>query len=168
MRRVIIGYKELTGCDEFAFMNQKAYVRIYTDSAFVAVEDMTGRLHFETVDFNIKPLLTRSKITKYANLLRQKSTGILLNRYKKSGVVLEKSGISICNKLLQKKEITEKFREELIGRLIGLFEETYDETTVVNLLCKFNFDIIEPVRRAEYFEKMIIYGMYDEVYELIF
>lgn len=168
MRRVIVSYDELKKFDEFVFTDRKAFVRIYTDAAFIAVEDKSGKLHFETVDFEIKPLLNRSKISKYSNLLKKKNVGILLNRYKKSGIILEKTDVSVCMKLMNMEDITDEFKEELLGRLIGIYEDIHNEEMVVNLLCKLDFDIIEPVKRAAYFEKMIIYGMYDEVYELIF
>lgn len=109
--------------DEYIMTDKKAYVRIYTDAAFVAVQDINARLHFETVDFSIKPLLTRSKITRYAAAFEKKTVGLLLNRYKKSGIILETDGVTICHRLLRQEHITDKFKEELLGKLIKIFEE---------------------------------------------
>ena len=167
-QRVIVGYQELSEYDEYIMTDKKAYVRIYTDAAFVAVQDLNARLHFETVDFSIKPLLTRSKITRYAAAFEKKTVGLLLNRYKKSGIILETDGVTICHRLLRQEHITDKFKEELLGKLIKIFEERYDEEAVVNLLCKLNFDVLDSEKRAEYIGKMVTYGMYDEAYELVF
>ena len=168
IKRVIVCYEELTKREEFPLIDNTAYIRIYTDSAFIALEDLEGRLHFETVDFNIKPLLTRTKINRFAGKLKKEKTGILLNRYKKNGTILDEEGAKICNRLLKKEIINSEFQEELLDKLIVYFENSWEEEIVVNLLQKVDFAILDAKRRNSYMEKMILLGMYEEVYELLF
>jgi len=168
IRRVIVAYSELSKQEEFPVIDNKAYVRIYTDAAFIALEDLEGKLHFETVDFSIKTLLMRTKLNRFINHLNKKKTGVLLNRYKRLGTVLEKDGVEICQRLLKKDIITSEFREELIERIISYFEEKRDEEVICNYIQKIDFSLLDEKRRGEIFEKMILLGMYDEVYDLIF
>lgn len=168
IRRVIVAYSELMKFEEFPMADNKAYVRIYTDSAFIALEDLEGKLHFETVDFSTKMLLTRTKLNKFINRLDKKKTGVLLNRYKRLGNVIEKDGVEICLKLLKKDIITKEFKEELLERIITYFENKKDEEVVSNYIQKIDFSLLDERKRGAYFEKMILLGMYDEVYDLIF
>lgn len=168
IKNVIVCYEELSKREEFPVIDNKSYIRIYTDSAFIALEDLDGKIHFETVDYSIKALLTRGKINRFASKLKKEKTVILLNRYKKMGAILDKDNVNICQRLLKKDILTGEFREELIDKLIAYFESIWEDEVVINLLGKVDFKKIDSRRRAVYFEKMILLGMYDEVYGLLF
>lgn len=168
MLKVVVGCEELGVRESFHFSDRKAMARIYTDASLIALEDTAGFLHFNTVDFELKPLFSRSRITRYAQSLQKTTTGLLLNRYKKSGIILERESISLCNGLLRKKEITPAFREEITVRLIDVFEERNEEEMVLHLLDGLELRYMDPKRRGAFLDKMISYGMYEEAYALLF
>ncbi len=167
VRNVIVRHAEMDREEIFPIPDGVAYVKLYHSQAMILLEDKEGRRHYDTIAYEKQALLSDGEVTKYSSKMEQSKTGLLLNRYYKKGTVLNDKTCQICEKLLEKTEITKEFKQGLLKQLIEYYMEVRRFEEAQEHLLKLDYEHMSVEERAHYLELMIIRGLYRESYELV-
>lgn len=167
IRQVVVRHKELEREEIFPVVDKKAWVKLYGPEALVLLEDKSGRRHFDTISYELKPLIPDTDIAKYCLKFEKKKLGLLLNRYYKKGAVLKEGTCEICEKLLAKQSLCLEFRQELLKQLVEYYMSVHQYDKVEEHLFDLDYAGMDSRERAHFIEMLIIRTKYEKAYELV-
>lgn len=167
IRQVVVCYTQLEREDVFPVSNGKAWVKIFHRDAMILLEDKDGKRHLDTITYRTEPMFSETEVSKYCLKFKKDSLGLLLNRYHKRGSVLKETTSVICEKLLEKQELSKEFRQDVVRQLCDYYMDirAYDKAEVY--LLKLDFSFLSLKERGRFIEMYIARGLYREAYKII-
>lgn len=167
VRQVVVRHRELEREEIFPVVDQKAWVKLYDEQALVLLEDKAKRRHFDTIPYEIKPLVSNSDLAKYCLKFEKTKLGLLLNRYCRKGAVFKESTSSICEKLLEKPSLCREFRQELLKQLIEFYMSVHQYEKAEEHMFELDYEAMDAKERAHFIEMLIIRTKYSKAYKLV-
>lgn len=165
--RVVVRYRQLEKEEVFPVTEGTAWIRLYTGSGKILLEDTEGKRHLQTIPYEKYSLFQEVDIAKYALEFKMNHLGLLLNRYEKTGFILKDNNYQICEKLLEYDGLKIEFRQELLKKLIQYHQAKEAAKPLEDLLKSLDFSMMQKKERAFYLEAMMDLGLYDEAFQII-
>ncbi|MCI8372132.1 MAG: antirestriction protein [Lachnospiraceae bacterium] len=167
VRHVVVKHGELDKEEIFPVADGRAWVKLYHSEAMILLEDKDGRRHLDTIPYSLEALFQEGEIAKYCLKFEKVRLGLLLNRYYKKGTPLREDISLVCEKLLQKQELTKEFRQILIRELIEYYMDSREYEKAQEYLLELDYSRLAVGERAHFTELMISRGMYEEAYNIV-
>lgn len=167
IRHVVVRHAEMNREELFPVIEHTAWIKTYHADALVLLEDKNGRRHCRTVSYELEPLVQDSELAAYCQRFEKVKRGMLLNRYRRMSAGLKESTCVLCERLLEKRYLSEEFVQEIRRRLVEYYMDTHQYDRAQTHLELLDVGILSQSERAHFIELMIIRGMYYHAYVLI-
>lgn len=175
IKNVYVGHKELISYEKYPLENGCAYVAIYTDEPCICFEDGFGRLYKDTVEYRLERVYLNELLIK--QLMPYMEQDLMLSLYfcEKSRSYKEKQPelISMYGRLGIDTRLQKNYRRQLVSQVIDYYYDNYEDEKLGKLLASqqsagiFESDILNEVHKIKLIELLIIFGKYDDAYELL-
>lgn len=169
MRSVIIRHRESNSEREYPITGAEAYVRIYTDEAFVMFVGMDGNRYCSGIDYSLIRLLDDDTVIRKCLKSNPSLIHIKLAdcekyiRHQKKTVDAVENIISMS----QLPEMSRYYRQRLVSTVIEYYYDSYDGEGFENFITKVDISSLDEKDLSRVAEIYIIQGKYQLAYEII-
>lgn len=169
IREVVVIHKEWKKEEHVPLVGGKAYVRIYSEDAAVVFADMSGNRYMQTVNYQLKKLLSQEELLKICYEIHPDNLGLLIHfndkyfRYRK----YQDKAPDIMEKLIRTHDIREEYKTFLEKELIDYYSVNSSEGEFMEYLRNVKAERLSASARVKIIQMSIMRGLYERGFQLM-